>query len=157
MRTDGMTLSPQQRGFLAEVAKHEFVTAAHFVGASKPRERPNTRYPLVTRSSAYAVLHRLEVRGFVRCDGNEWRITPRGCEVLAEAREAGAAYRQNTEDFEVIRRTDGGVRTVLVRATRGPVVIEAALDVEVARAFGRALGETISWAETEEDEAGGTA
>lgn len=57
-------LTVQQRGFLVEANKRDYITARMFAGATKPPSA-GTFYPLVTLNSAQAVMRRLAKRGLL--------------------------------------------------------------------------------------------
>lgn len=80
-----MSLTVQQRCFLAEATKHSYITARMFAGATKPPSA-GTFYPLVTLNSAQAVMRRLARRGLLDQDERNpaiFRITEAGREALA--------------------------------------------------------------------------
>jgi hypothetical protein len=58
-------LSQQQRGFLAEAAKYEWVAPSMFVGARKDFSGGNYSRRPITLNSAYKCLKRLEARGLL--------------------------------------------------------------------------------------------
>jgi hypothetical protein len=60
-------LTEQQRHFLTEAEKYQYVTARMFAGKNKLRSA-GTFYPTVTMSSAQAVLRRLARRGLLDQD-----------------------------------------------------------------------------------------
>jgi hypothetical protein len=78
----GERLTVQQRGFLAEAAKREWISGSMFAGASKPKSA-GTFYPTITANSASAVLRRLAKRGLIQ-------IRP-GTHHLYEITDAGRA------------------------------------------------------------------
>jgi hypothetical protein len=58
-------LSQQQRAFLAQAAKREWIGPSTFVGAGKAFDDGNYSRRPVTANSAYKVLKRLEARGLL--------------------------------------------------------------------------------------------
>jgi hypothetical protein len=67
-------LTPQQRWFLAEAAKVEWVSPRMFEGASKLRAGGNTSPPAVTMNSAFKALARLRDRGLLHHPGHNRAI-----------------------------------------------------------------------------------
>lgn len=78
-------LTVQQRGFLVEAGKREWVSARTFAGASKPRNPGPYGSPTITLNSAQAVLRRLSRRGLLAQDERNpaiFRITYAGREAV---------------------------------------------------------------------------
>jgi hypothetical protein len=65
MPSQSARLTPQQRRFLVEASKHEWIAPSMFVGASKNFHGSNCSHRPVTANSAYKVMIRLLDRGLL--------------------------------------------------------------------------------------------